>query len=87
MHESIARMSLDEFLTLMTVLVFTEDEVAEKIASYTPASAAERIRIAQAVLEMRTLRGGLPVTGPVRTALRQIAGLGPLPGDGPVPQT
>jgi len=77
MSDVIGRMSHAVFVTLVPAGILTEDEIAEKIRSYSP-QGAERLELVDAVVKFK---GGGPVTGPIRTALRSLDGLPPVPGD------
>ena len=69
-------MAKNEFVMLIPTGVFTDNEIAGKIRTYSP-SGAEYNELLEAVSK---LKGGT-ITGPIRTALRAINGLPPVPGD------
>lgn len=56
--------------------IFTDEEIAEWIRA-NQLSAKDRITLVQAVGDLK--RG--PITGVIRTALREKEGLPPIPGD------
>ena len=69
--------SLDEFLTLVRAGIFTDEGIVGKVAQYQGRPLKERSELVQAISE---IKGG-PITGPIRTALRALDGLPPVPGD------
>ena len=76
MSDVIGRMSHAEFLALIAAGILTDDEIAVKIRSYPPRG-IERAELLQAVA---TFKGG-PISGPIRTAIRGLDGLPPVPED------
>jgi hypothetical protein len=77
MSEPIDSMSHHEFLTLVRAGIFTDEEIVGKVAQYPGRPLKERTELVQAISE---IKGG-PITGPIRTALRALDGLPPVPGD------
>jgi hypothetical protein len=65
MHQTIAAMSFEEFVTLIPVGVLTADEIAEKIGSYRPRSlgGAENLQLAKAVQAWLQAWAGGPPSG------------------------
>lgn len=78
MADPIADLSHEEFIIFLPSGVLTHDEIAEKIRSYERPSAKEKLEIVEAVQKL--FRGG-PVTGSIRTAIRALDGLPPVPED------
>jgi hypothetical protein len=78
MDDRIASMSHEEFVIYMKSRVLTEGEIAEKIMSYDHPSSAEKLDL---TLGVREFLGGAAVMGQLRTALRHLSGLEPIPGD------
>jgi len=76
MSDVIGRMSHAEFVTLIAAGILTDEEIAAKIRSYSP-SGARRVELVQVVSKFK----GGPITGPIRTAIRGLDGLPPVPGD------
>lgn len=77
MSDPITSMSPDVFTTLLSARIFTDEEIAAWIRS-NPLTGKQKVELLQAIV---TLKGGGPVTGIVRTALREMEGLPPVPGD------
>ena len=75
---SIEELPHEAFVTLIPSGVLTDAEIAEKIRSYprlvTP---KQYLELSEAVLKLK----GAPVTGPIRSALRSLHDLPPVPGD------
>lgn len=76
MSDPITSMSPDVFTTLLSARIFTDEEIAAWIRS-NPLTGKQKVELLQAIV---TLKGG-SVTGIVRTALREMEGLPPVPGD------
>jgi hypothetical protein len=72
----IGSIPLDAFANALRVGMFTDEEIAEWIKA-NQLSANDKIALTQAIAE---LKSG-PVTGVIRTALREKEGLPPVPGD------
>jgi len=64
-----------EFVTLISAGILTDDQIAEQIRTYSPGP-AERAEIINALFK---IKGGGPITGPIRTALRSLHGDHPIP--------
>jgi hypothetical protein len=77
MSDPIASMSPEEFATLLPARIFTDGEIAHWIRS-NPLGGSQKVQVLQAIV---ALHGGGPVTGVIRTALREMDGLPPVPGD------
>jgi hypothetical protein len=75
--EPLSNISYEQFIGLVQTLVLTDGEVAAKIKRDPPPTPELRSDLIDAV----RLRAGGPVTGILRTALRSIGGLPPLPED------
>ena len=67
---------LDTFADALRVGMFTDDEIAEWIKA-NRLSAKDKATLTQAIADLK--RG--PITGVIRTALREKEGLSPVPGD------
>ena len=68
---------LDAFANGLRVGMFTDEEIAEWIRA-NQLSAKDKIALMQAIADLK--RG--PITGVIRTELREKDGLPPVPGDG-----
>jgi len=80
MTDPIGEMSHQIFVTYLAIPgLFSDDEIAVKIRSYyATADATERLELARAITK---LKGPGQVIGPIRSAIRFIYGLPPIPGD------
>jgi hypothetical protein len=77
MSDAIASISPEEFITLLPAMILTDEEIAHWIRK-NRVSGRQKVELLQAVAR---LKGGGPVTGIIRTALREMEGLRPVPGD------
>lgn len=80
MADAIEAMSHEVFITYLAIpMMFTDDEIATKIRSYyANAPSQDRLELARV---LAALKGPGGITGPIRSAVREINGLPPLPGD------
>ncbi len=62
------------FTTLLSARIFTDEEIAAWIRS-NPVAGKQQVELLQAIV---TLKGDEPLTGIVRTALREVEGLPPV---------
>jgi hypothetical protein len=72
----ITSVPLDAFATGTQVGMFSDEEIAEWIRAH-HLSSKEKVILTQALSDLK--RG--PITGVIRTALREKEGLPPVPGD------
>jgi len=72
----IVSIPLDAFANALRVGMFTDEEIAEWIKAY-QLSAKDKIALTQAIADLKRA----PITGVIRTALREKEGLPPVPGD------
>jgi len=77
MNDRITSLSPETFATALSVGMFTDDEIAEWIRNNPLRAGSEKLQVLQAIGK---LKGG-PITGIIRTALREAEGLPPVPGD------
>jgi hypothetical protein len=66
-----------EFITLLGVRIFTDDEIAHWLRTHPYLSAKEKLEFMQTLQKIKTP----PITGIIRTAIRELDGLPPVPGD------
>jgi hypothetical protein len=79
MADSVDEMSHEVFVTYIPLGVLTDDEIAAKIGTYPRVTSPKiKLELTQAI---QKLKGGGPVSGPLRSALRGLSGLPPVPGD------
>jgi hypothetical protein len=76
MSDRIDSMTPREFITLLQARIFTDDEVVQWIRAHR-VSGQEKVDLLTTIAQ---LKGGT-VGGPIRTALREVEGLPPIPGD------
>lgn len=76
MSDRITSIPSEEFANLLSLGMFTDAEIAEWVRSKR-LTAKEKILVTKAVGK---LKGGA-ITGIIRTAMREMEGLPPVPGD------
>jgi hypothetical protein len=74
--DPIASIPLEALVTGISAMLFTDEEIAEWIRNH-ELTASDRTKLIQAVVGLK----GPPLTGIIRTALREKDGLPPIPGD------
>lgn len=77
MSDRIQEMSAEEFLIYLGILIFTEDEIAYWIRGHQREAIQHQLELAQT---LSRIYGGA-ITGIVRTAIRELHNLPPVPGD------
>jgi hypothetical protein len=75
--DPIASIAPEAFVALLPVRVFTDEEIAHWIRT-NPISRSQKSALVEAIV---ALKGQGPITGLIRTALREMEGLPPVPGD------
>ncbi len=78
MSDPIASMPLERFITALSSMIFTDEEIAHWIRNHQQLSTSQKRDLTRAIAE---LKGKPPITGIIRTALRELDGLPPVPGD------
>ncbi len=74
--DPITSMPLEQFINLLKTSVFSDQEIAGWIRN-NQLSAVQELELTQAIIEFK----GAPVTGIIRTALRELHRDPPIPGD------
>jgi hypothetical protein len=77
MSDPIASLPLEAFTAGLRTKMFSDQEIAGWIRS-NPVGGSQKVALLQAITE---LKAGGPITGIVRTALREMEGLPPVEGD------
>ena len=76
MTDPIASTPLDQFINTLKTGIFSDQEIAYWIRN-NQLSASQELELTRAIVEFK----GSPVTGIIRTALRELHGDPPIPGD------
>ena len=76
MTDPIASIPLEQFINMLKTNLFSDQEIAYWIRN-NQLTADQKLELTRAIIEYK----GPPVTGIIRTALRELDGSPPIPGD------
>lgn len=77
MSDPIASIPVEEFVILLSARIFSDQEIVHWIRNNRVAG-QQKVELLQAIVK---LKGDGPVMGIIRTALREMEGIPPVPGD------